>query len=183
MAQLAMPLMIASSVLSATQTIMGGLQADAAGKAQQKAARAQANDTRGLAQRRMNQQTRQGEYALSRALARGAASGGGGLETEGFSNIASDILEEARDKSMMELWQGDTQANQQEYAGDMARWQGKVKKQGAFMSAAASLLGTASSMAGKIGGAPPSPNAGAGLSATGTIPQPWYETSFQYRNL
>ena len=51
MAQLAVPLMIASAAVSAGSSIMGGLYADDAGKAMQKQYRNQANTERAVAQR------------------------------------------------------------------------------------------------------------------------------------
>lgn len=188
MAQLAMPLQIAGAVVSAGSSIMGGLAAGAAGKAQQKQYRAQANTTRALAQRRMIEEKRQGEHALSRALAVGAASGGGGLETEGFSNLAGGIVAESHMRAMMELWQGEDQARGQEYAGKIARWEGKQKKTAGFLNAATTLLQTGASIAGGMGG-PPRPDSSPYVANLGVrANDSWYRSyndgwRFQARNL
>lgn len=188
MAQLALPLMAIGSLVSAGSSVMGGLAANEAGKAQQKQYQAQANTTRALAQRRMIEQKRQGEQALSRTLAVGAASGGGGLETEGFSNIAGGIVEESHMRAMMELWQGEEQALGQEYAGKIARWEGKQKKTAGFLNAATTLLQAGASIAGGMGG-PPKPDSSPYVANLGVrANDSWYSSysdgwRFQARNL
>ncbi len=168
MAEIAMlTMMAAGAAISAGSSVMGGLAANEAGKAQQKQYRAQANTTRALAQRRMIEEKRQGEHALSRALAVGAASGGGGLETEGFSNLAGGIVAESHMRAMMELWQGEDQARGQEYAGKIARWEGKQKKTAGFLNAATTLLQAGASIAGGMGG-PPKPAGNTGFNHFGS---------------
>lgn len=148
MAPLAVPLMIAGAAVSAGSSIMGGLYANDVGKAMQKQYKHQANTERAVAQRKAIEQSRKAELLESRALAVGAASGGGTVDTEGFSNIVSGINEEGYMNYMTELWEGDTKAENMLFQGKLARAEGRQKKQAGFLSAASTVLSTASTIAG-----------------------------------
>lgn len=148
MAQLAVPLMIAGSVVSAGSSILGGLYANDASKAMQKQYRHQANAERAVAQRQAVEERRNAERTESRALAVGAASGGGTLETPGFSDIVGGINEQGYMNYMNRLWEGDTTAESLLYQGKIARAEGRQKKQAGFLNAATTLLNTGTSIVG-----------------------------------
>jgi hypothetical protein len=152
MAPIAIPLMIAGAAVSAGSSIMGGLYANDVGKTMQKQYKHQANAERAVAQRKAIADSRQAQLAESRALAVGAASGAGGVETEGFSNIVSGINEQGYMNYMTSLWEGDTRAEGLLYQGKLARAEGRQRKQAGFLSAASTVLNTASSIAGGAGG-------------------------------
>jgi hypothetical protein len=166
MAQLAVPLMIAGTAVSAGSSILGGLYANSAGKAMQKQYKNQANTERAVAQRQGIKDHRESQLTESRAIAVGAASGAGGVETEGFSNIVAGINEQGYMNYMTSIWNGENKAQGLIYQGKIARAEGKQKKQAGFLQAATTVLSSASSIAGGMGGGG---MGGASYGATGSL--------------
>lgn len=148
MAQLAVPLMIASAAVSAGSSIMGGLYADDAGKAMQKQYRNQANTERAVAQRQSIKDAREGELAESRAIALMAASGAGGVETPGGTGVVGGINEQKYMNYMTSIWNGENKAQGLIYQGKVARAEGRQKKQAGFLDAATTVLNTGTRLAG-----------------------------------
>ena len=125
MAEIALPLMLAGSVVSAGSSILGGLYANDASKAMQKQYRNQANTERAVAQRQGIKDAREGELAESRTLALMAASGGGGIETAGGAGIVGGINEQKYMNYMTSIWNGENRAQGLIYQGKVARAEGR----------------------------------------------------------
>jgi hypothetical protein len=148
MAEIALPLMIAGSVVSAGSSILGGLYANDASKAMQKQYRNQANTERAVAQRQAGKDADEGELAESRALAVMAASGGGGIETPGGASVVGGINEQSYMNYMTSIWNGENRAQGLIYQGKVARAEGRQKKQAGFLDAASTVLNTGTRMVG-----------------------------------
>jgi len=82
------------------------------------------------------------------AIAVGAASGAGGVETEGFSNVVAGINEQGYMNYMTSIWNGENKAQGLIYQGKIARAEGQQKKQAGFLQAATTVLNSATSIAG-----------------------------------
>lgn len=164
MAQLAMPLMIVGSLVSAGSTLIGGQEAEAAARAQQQQYKQQADTERALSQRQAIEERKKAALVESRALAVGAASGAGGVDTPGFSDIVSGINEEGTMRVLNSLWEGEERGRGLDYAGTMARWQGRQQRRASYWNAGTTLLGGlsgASSFSARYGGDAPFTGVGA----------------------
>lgn len=149
MAALAAPLMVIGTLVSAGGTVLGGTQAAAEGKAQQKQYEQAATQERAVSQRKAIQDRLDARLAESRDLAAGAAGGGGGIETPGFANVIAGINEEGHMRAMTSLWEGEERARGLEYAGKVKRYEGNQAKTASFIKAGTTLLSGASSFATK----------------------------------
>lgn len=150
--EIAAPLMIVGQLVAAGGTVLGGLQADAAGKATQKQYDQAAGQERAMSQRQAEQDRLQARLAESRGIAVAAASGGGGVETRGVADTIAGINEEGEMRALTSLWEGEERARSLEYAGKVKRWEGKNAKTASFISAGSQVLQGAASFAGKYGG-------------------------------
>lgn len=150
MGQLAAPLQILGSVVSAGSSIMAGMEADAIGKNQKKQYYNQANTEEAIAQRQAIKDRLEGRYAESRGLAVAAASGGGGADTPGVADLIGDINAQTEMNVLTSLWEGKERGAGLRYAGDMAAWEGKQKKKAAVMSAIGTGLSAATAAAGRV---------------------------------
>jgi hypothetical protein len=151
MAPIAIPLMAASSVVSAGSSILGSIYESSASKASQKHYRHQANTERAVAQRRAIGLARDGELAESRAVARLAASGGGGSETTGGANLLSGLNRDRHNKAGMALWEGESRAQDLLYQAKLEKAQERQRKRMQALSGIEGVLNAGSSFASKYG--------------------------------
>lgn len=173
--ELAAVAMVAGSAVNAFGTIMGGLEADAIGKNQQKQLNNVANTEQAISQRKAIQDRLEARLVESRAITGAAASGGGGTDTPGVADIISGINEEGEMNALTSLWEGDTRAAGLRYEGRVKRWEGKQAKKAAFISAGGNFLsslgGAAAGMGGggaAAGGSMAGASASAGTSLAGS---------------
>ena len=162
---------IASAVIAAAGTILNtaamvqqGRHAEAAAKAQQQLAEAeaarmkvQAGQERALAQRQALDKRREARLRASRAQAVAASSGAGALDPD-VVNLLGDIEGEGTFQAMMALAAGEdrakgltTSAAQQQFRGAAARAEGRAKRNIAFLDAGGTILDKAGSIAERFG--------------------------------
>ena len=158
-------LAVASTVLTATSAIQQGMAADANAKSQQQMlnsraeqADMKANEERALAILRGKEARRQATLKSSRAQAINAASGGGAFDPS-IVNLMGDIAAEGEYNAGIEMFEGESAAQDLEfgaeldrYQGEQARRAGKAAKRAGFMKAATTALKGGSSLYDKYGG-------------------------------
>lgn len=140
--------------MSAASTVLGVIGSIQQGKAANQAAKAEAaqraqiaGQTRALGQRRAAEERRRADLANSRALAVGAAQGGA-LDPS-LSRTMAAIEGEGEFNALAALYDSEQEARNQEFAGSMARYEGKLAKKTATMDAVGGLLSGATSFAEK----------------------------------
>jgi hypothetical protein len=151
MGQLAIPLMVASSVVSAGSSILGSMYESSASKAKQRQYRHKANTERAVAQRRAIGLARDGDLAESRAVARLAASGGGGSGTPGGANLLSELNRNKHSESGTALWEGESRAQDLLYQAKLEKAQERQRKRMQVLSGIEGVLNAGSAFAGKYG--------------------------------
>lgn len=154
MAQAIAPLMIASTILSAGGSIMGGINADNAAKytAQQQ----QIAGTQGLAasQRTAFSETRKAQLVGSRARAVAAASGAGATDPT-VVNIEGDIAGQGEYNALSALYEGQEAKRTGDANAALTRFQGQQAKTAGFINAGSTLLKGGTSLYDKYGGGGP----------------------------
>ena len=156
---------IAGTALSTAAAIQQGRQAEAAGKARQQAAEAeaarlriQAGQERALSQRQALGKRREARLRASRAQAVAAASGAGALDPD-VVNRLGNIEGEGTFQALMALAAGEdrakgltSRADLRQFEGAAARAEGRARRNTAFLRAGGSLLSSVGTFAGKFGG-------------------------------
>lgn len=146
-------LAVGGTLLSAYGQIQQGQAADAMGKANQQSAEfsakqmeINAGQERASAQRKMLEEGRKKNMALSRAQAVAAASGGGTLDPS-IVDIMGDLEAEGEYNKRAALFEGEQRAQDlesgamvQRYQGSMSRMAGKAEKKSSYVAAAGSLF-------------------------------------------
>lgn len=145
MAQTAAIMQLAGGGLQLLSTIAHGNQAEAMGQLEQAQQYENALKTEAVSQREAISERKKGTLAKSRAKAIAAASGLSATD-EGAKDVYDEIDAQADYNAMAALYSGYDQAKQQRRAGDMAKWEGKQAKKASRIDAAATLLGTGSTM-------------------------------------
>lgn len=155
---------VASTALSAMSSIQQGNAADANARSQQNMLNAQAlqsemkaTEERAMAQQRAKESRRQAVLKSSRAQAISAASGGGSFDPS-IINLMGDIAAEGEYNAGIDMWQGESAAQDLEYGAELDRYQGrearkagKAAKRAGFMKAATTVLKGGSSLYNKYG--------------------------------
>lgn len=153
MAQVAIPLMIAGTVMSAAGQLRAGNAAAEAGMAQEQASRyaadqadAQAGQEIAMSQREAQDARRQERFAQSRLQALAAASGGGATDPT-VLNLSSGIAEEGTYNALTALYNGEeraralrTTAIANRFEGAQYRRAGEVKRKSSQFAAVGTLL-------------------------------------------
>jgi hypothetical protein len=162
MAQVMMAAQIAGALIQAGGTIMGGLAANDAAKAEAKQMEQEAGQTRARAQRVAIGERHKGTIAQSRLTAL-AAAGGGDAQDPTVVDLASGIYEQSEYDALMGLYNGEERARGYEYGAKVRRYEGKMAKKMSFFDAASTALGAGASLMDKYGGGGP-PGASPGAS-------------------
>lgn len=151
MAALAVPAMIAGTVLSAGATLAGGQAAEDAGKYQAAQYRRNASNARGSAQRAAIEERRNATLAESRARAVAAASGASASDKTS-TDIMAGIAEEGEYRALSALYEGEEAARGMQDAAAAAEYEGEAAKRASRIGAAGTILSSGSSLLGKYGG-------------------------------
>lgn len=137
----------------------------------------QSGQVKAASQRAAGEETKRAELIASRALALTAA-GGGGTADPTVVNLIADINNEGAYRHAMALYQGEEQAKQLRFGGDMARREADIIRKGGAAAARASnwqaasyAAQGASSLYTKYGGTkkPATPGTGAATIGAGGI--------------
>lgn len=146
MAQLAVPMMIAGSLVSASGTL-------AAGKAQEDVAKFEAAqlDQRAMAERATASRDaaearRQGRLAQSRLQAVAASSGGGQP-----IDLVSRLEGESEYNALRALYEGDERAAGFRMQGAASRFEGRQRRRASRIEATGTLIRSGASLLGKYG--------------------------------
>lgn len=154
MAEVMMAAQIAGALIQAGGTIMGGIAANDAAKAEARQLEQQAGQERAKAQRVAIEQRRKGELAQSKLTA-SVAGGGGDTSDPTVVDLASGIYQESEYDALMGLYNGEERARGYEYGAKVRRWEGKQAKKMSFFDAASTALGAGASLMDKYGGGGP----------------------------
>lgn len=137
-------------LIGAGGTILEGEAANAGGKSEQMQLNQQAGQDRAASQVEATQIRRSARYAQSRALALAAASGAGASDPT-VVNIIGGIAGEGEFQALSSLYTGEESARGKEFAGSIARKEGRTAKSASYFKAAGTVLSGASSWGGKYG--------------------------------
>lgn len=143
MAQLAAPLMIASTLVSAVGTIAAGNAADNAAQYEAEQLESRAGQERAAAQRRAIEQRRQARLVQSRQQAAAAASGAGASDPT-VVDLMTGAEGEGEYRALLELYEGEERARGATVAANVRRFEGKQAKTASYIGAAGTILGGAS---------------------------------------
>jgi len=135
----------AAGVLEASAIFQRGRIGRAVGRMRKKEAEAAAKRTVAVAQRRALNESRNAELLASRAIAV-AAAGGGSADDPTVTNIVADIDAEGAYRAAVAMYEGESEASQLKYQGELAEWEGKNASRGGVMGAAGALISTGVSM-------------------------------------
>lgn len=150
MGALAKPLLIGSTIMSASGALQQGREAKAQAYSQASQLDASAGQDRASAQRAAAEQRRQAKLAQSALQAR---AGGGGLDA-GVVTLDTGIEGEGEYRALTALFQGEEQARGKEFAASNARATGDAQKRASRTRAFSSILSGAT-MYSKYGGGGP----------------------------
>lgn len=153
MAQLAMVLTVASTLVQAASTLAAGRAEQQAGRDRQAAlehqaaqARQNAGQERAAAQRGAFEQRRQGRLLSSKALALAAASGAGAGDP-GVEKLLGDIGAEGEFRALSDLYEAEerargleTQADLKVFEGDQERRAGEIARRTSRFGAFTTVL-------------------------------------------
>lgn len=140
---------VASTVLSAGSSIMGGNAADRAAREEGAQLDYQAGQHRAASQRQAEEQRRQARLAASRLQA--VAGGGGGDVTA--VNLSADLAGEGELRALTAIYEGNDRAIGMEAQADARRKAGKAAKTAGYIGAVSSVLSAGSKgMFEKFGG-------------------------------
>lgn len=153
LAPIAVPLAVAAGVIGAFGSIMGGIAAGQAGKANQKQANQAASLRRQQAALQYQQTRLEGDRFKGEQM---AAIAGAGVDV-GLGSPLELVAETAREvewRALMQRWEGENEAIGLENRGRLAKWEGNIRKTTAFAQAAGQLFGAASApFLGRVPGA------------------------------
>lgn len=139
---MATALLAIGTAMSVGGTIMQGRMAENAAKLEQWQYNENAKRTRVASQQVADQYISQADLLQSRAKAVAAASGAGGVQVD---NIISDIGAEGEYRALMALYNGETTARTQEFAGEAAMYEGTSAKRASYLKAGGTVLSLAGS--------------------------------------
>lgn len=139
-------LMIGGTILSTVGQIQAGNVQKSAANFQAAQLEQQADTERATAQRRASEQRRQKDFAISRARAVGAASGGG-VDFE----MIGDLEEEGELRAGYAIWEGEERAKGRQMQASAARLEGSQSKKASRFKAGRTLLSGGSSFLEKYG--------------------------------
>ena len=140
---MAQALLAVGTAMSVGGTIMQGRMAENAAKLEQWQYNENAKRTRVASQQVADQYINQSDLLQSRAKAIAAASGaGGGPQVD---KIINDIGAEGEYRALMALYNGETTARTQEFAGDAAMYEGTSAKRASYLKAGGTVLSSAGS--------------------------------------
>lgn len=157
MGVLAVPLMIAGTVLSAASAYKSGQDAKQSARfeaqqlessAQQK--RVMAIQEQAVAQRRAIAEGKASELKMSTAQNISAASGGGALDTS-VLNIMADLAGSGDYRKRVALYEGDVKAQNLNYSADMDIYGAEAKRKEGKAAARAGTIGAVTSLAMGLG--------------------------------
>lgn len=123
--------------MQAGGTIMQGRQAEKAAKLRKKQLEANASRTRVASQQVARDYLKESTLLESRARAVAAASGAGGDQVEG---IIDDIGAAGEYRALMALYNGETTANTQKFAGEVEMFEGSGAKSASYLSAGSTIM-------------------------------------------
>lgn len=183
MAQIAIPLAIASTVMSASNSLASGKAQARALEFQAQQAEQNAIAEQATSQRQAISERRKANLLQSRAQAVAAASGAGASDVT-VNELMGDIGAEGDYNVLSALFEGDTRASGQRMYADARRFEAKEAKRYARSQAISTIMNGASSIGGSFGGGgtqlPSAPMA----SGTADPNLPWLRQSSSYdRNL
>lgn len=150
MAAAAVPLLIGSTVLSASGSIIQGENEKAAADFRAKQLRYRANQAAGHGQRAAIEEKRQANILAGRAQAVAAASGGGASDPTVINRIAG-IISEGEYRSLVALYEGDEESNALKTEANIANYEGRAARSAGYLEAAGSVFAGASTMFGNYG--------------------------------
>lgn len=145
---LSMALTAGATAMQAISTIAGGNAQDKASRFEAAQLTQQAGESRAGAQRAALEHRRNTRLAQSTLQARAAASGGGATDP-GVLDLSADIAERGEYQSLMEMYRGENRARGLEDQAAATRAGGKWAKKAAIFDAVGTIIGGASSMAGR----------------------------------
>lgn len=144
MAELAIPLMIAGTVMQAGSSIAAGNAEAAQYNYQARGARQEAVQARAVGQRQALEERRRGAYAISRARALAAASGAGATDPTAI-DIMAGIRAEGEYNALIAMASAEDRARGLEANASLLRYQGDQAKQAGYIGAlTAGFKGTSS---------------------------------------
>ena len=121
---------------------MQGRSAMQSAKLQQKQLEENAKRTRAASQQVADQYIQESRLMESRATAVAAASGAGGGPQ--VAKIIGDIGAEGQYRALMALYNGETTARTQEFAGEVSEFEGKSAQRASYLQAGGTLMGASS---------------------------------------
>lgn len=134
------------TVLSVGGTILGGIAANKAAKAEAAQLEAQGKAEFAVAQRKSEAERRRKDLVISRARAVGAASGGG-LDL----NLIGDLEKEGEYNALVAEWEGKERQKGRNAQAAAARYEGKQGLFASFLKAGSTLLDNSPTLASKYG--------------------------------
>jgi hypothetical protein len=167
---IAMVAMAASAAVSAAGTIAAGNAQRATLDNQAAQMNQQAGQERAVAQRNAYAQQKNTEYALSRAQAVAAASGGG-ADDPTVGKVESDIAGQGEYNSLTALYSGEEKARGLEYGAQNKLLEGESAHDSGVIGGVTTLLSSAAkgaSMYSNYGNGGPTPSSGAAAFDNGT---------------
>lgn len=146
MAEIALPLMAAGTLISASGTLAAGAAAERASQHQAVQLTQQATAERASAAAASAEERRKATLVQSRARALMAASG-----SDVDANILGDIEAEGEFRALSALWEGDERAAGARAQASATRFEGKSRRQASRIQAFGTLLSGGASLAEKYG--------------------------------
>lgn len=150
MGQMMLPLMMASTVLSAGGQVQSGLQTNRAAQYEAGALRTAGGQALASSQRVAYGERRQKDLALSRAQAVAAASGGGATD-KGVLDIMAGIEAQGEYNAMSALYEGQAAKQAYETQADLTSYAGKQARMAGFLKGTTTALAGGSSLYEKYG--------------------------------
>ena len=141
-----------SALLGAGSSVVGGIQANQAGKVAQQQAQNEAIAAQQQAGAEIGAQTTQAAKLISKDV---AETGAAGITGESTKTVLSEDAAQARIKAAYTRYSGNLASQQALYGGQLARWQGNQQLASGIVGGVTNLLGGASSIGRiKLGGSP-----------------------------
>lgn len=136
---------------TAASTLAGGSMAQQAGDVTKTVMANEGATAFASGQRQALDTTQRSKLLQSTAIARAAASGVD-AGTGSPLNTVGEIAQRGSYQSLMDMFNGQSRGDALRYQGEEAAWEGNMKKNASYLSAAGTLAGTAGSMMGTYGG-------------------------------
>lgn len=133
--------MAMSGLAKAYGAYQGGRIARTVGRMRRRIAKQQATQVVASAQRQALNERKNAELLASRAIAV-AAAGGGGADDNTVTNIVADIDAEGAYRAAVAMYEGETEAANLRYQGELAAWEGNQAYKAGNAAAVGSLLET-----------------------------------------